>query len=173
MWWYNWRLIVTSVTISILLFIFSFSFYHVMIQLKIDYHFTNHIYLIIYLFLFQLSFTKQFHLHGFNSHFFMNMYTLWLFHFLFTVMDKNMQSIGHVAVSPSGVLSKYSNFIDRNKNKDFMPRFSKQIAYSSVIVPYQVGKRIGFALVEFWYRHNFFTFVTTNPHHRDWNFQSK
>lgn len=72
-----------------------------------------------------------------------------LFHFLFTVMDKNMQSIGHVAVSPSGVLSKYSNFIDRNKNKDFMPRFSKQIAYSSVIVPYQVSKRIGFALVEF------------------------
>lgn len=72
-----------------------------------------------------------------------------LFHFLYTVQKKNYQSLGHSAVSPAGALNKYSDFIEKNRNKDFMPRYARQIGSASMIIPYQVSNRIGFALIEF------------------------
>lgn len=72
-----------------------------------------------------------------------------MFHFLYTIRNRNMISIGHSSIKPSGEYNSFPNITFRQRNAEVMPRFAKQVGYADVIIPYQINNHIGFVLLEF------------------------
>ncbi|HMI80073.1 MAG TPA: hypothetical protein VK484_14835, partial [Ferruginibacter sp.] len=69
-------------------------------------------------------------------------------HFLFNI-DKKNQIIGDQSIAPDGTVKRNPTLKSQEKGYEFMPRHSKQVGASQVIVPCAYRGYICFAKIDF------------------------
>lgn len=70
-------------------------------------------------------------------------------HFLFIEKERNSQIISNHSISPYGKMYRYPTLKSREKGYQFMPRLSKQVAASQVVMPCVYRGNLCFAKVDF------------------------